>query len=134
MNMDDHINDVLEKLFQKKFNNREEIEWDLLSLLKRDYLSPKSLALLVIRVFTGDKNIFKYIEANYDSKDTVSGKSKVMLLEFLKTFLQMYPEEVLPHLRHIFDSTFRIFRADSTSSVKVASAVVIKKILKVGFF
>ena len=112
MNMDDHINDLLERLFQKKINNREEIEWDLLSMLKRDYLSPKALALLVIRVPTSDKNIFKYIEANHDSKDTVSGKSKIMLLEFLKTFLQMYPEEVFPHLRHIFDQTFRIFHRD----------------------
>ena len=132
--MDDHINDVLEKLFQNKFNSREDMEWDLLSLLKRDYLSPKSLALLVIRVFTGEKNIFNYLEMNFYSKDKLIVKSKVMLLEFLKTFLQMHPEEILPHLRLVFTSTFRVFRVDPNSSVKVASAMVVKKILKVHVF
>jgi hypothetical protein len=131
MNMDDHIKDVLEKLFQNKFNNREDMEWDLLSLLKRDYLSPKSLALLVIRIFTGEKNIFKYLESNTYSKDKLISKSKVMLLEFVGTFLQMHPEEVLPHLRIIFENTVKVFRVDPISSVKVASAAVLKRILKV---
>ena len=131
MNIEDHINDVLEKLFQNSFNNREDMEWDLLGLLKNEFRSPKTLALLVIKAFTGEKSVFEYLDKHCDSKDKLIGKSKEMLLNFVHKFLQMHPMEVLPHLRLVFRSSFKVFRKDEASQVKVASLCVLKKILKV---
>lgn len=132
--MKEHVKEVLEKLYKNRFNSREEMEWDLLSLLKREENDSKSLALLVMHALSGNRSVLNYIENNLETRDKLVTKSKISLLGFVRLFLQMHPEEVLSHLLQVFKQTIRIFRKDESSGVKVAAAQVIKKVLKVYFF
>ena len=131
--MTEHVKEVLEKLYKNRFNGREEMEWDLLSLLKKEGSDRKSLALLVMHALSGERSVLQYIEEHLESRDKLVTRSKISLLGFVRLFLQIHPEEVLTHLRAVFQQTLRIFRTDESTGVKVAAAQVMKKVLKVDF-